>query len=88
MPSTPETESAVTRSAATLDTVMQIIQQNGKITALAPAQDFYDAGLTSLASLTLLLDLEEKFNISIPDDRFIECRTAEAVAKLIAEVQS
>lgn len=83
MPSTPETG-----SAATLDSVMRIIQQNGKIATLAPAQDFYDAGLTSLASLTLLLDLEEKFNVSIPDDRFIECRTAEAVSNLITEIQS
>lgn len=83
MPSMPETG-----SATTIEVVMRIIQQNGKITTLEPTQDFYDAGLASLASLTLLLDLEEKFNISIPDDRFIECRTAEAVSNLISEIQS
>ena len=83
MQNTPEAQ-----SVATLDKVLEVIRNTGSLKALAPTQDFYDAGLTSVASLTLLLDLEEKFNISIPDDRFIECRTAEAVSNLIGELQA
>lgn len=83
MPSPPETG-----SASRLDTVMQIIQQTGKLESLDPAEDFYEAGVSSLASLTLLLELEDKFEVSIPDDRFVECRTAEAVTNLISELMS
>jgi acyl carrier protein len=83
MPSPAETE-----STSRLNTVMQIIQQTGKLESLDPAEDFYEAGVSSLASLTLLLELEDKFEVSIPDDRFVECRTAEAVSNLISELMS
>ena len=43
---------------STLQTVMEVVKRVGEIAELAPDQDFYDAGLTSLASLTLLLELE------------------------------
>lgn len=77
-----------TGSASRLDTVMQIIQQAGKLESLDPGEDFYEAGVSSLASLTLLLELEDKFEVSVPDDRFVECRTAEAVSNLISELMS
>jgi acyl carrier protein len=83
MPSPTEAE-----SASRLNTVMQIIQQAGKLESLDSAEDFYEAGVSSLASLTLLLELEDKFEVSIPDDRFVECRTAEAVSNLISELMS
>jgi acyl carrier protein len=54
---------------------------------LMPDQDFYDAGLTSLASLTLLLELEDAFNMSISDEHFIKCRSVSDIVALIVEVK-
>lgn len=68
---------------STLETVMEVVKRVGEIAELAPDQDFYDAGLTSLASLTLLLELEDSFNVTIADEQFIACRTANDLTKMI-----
>jgi acyl carrier protein len=74
-------------SDETLQTITDIVKRVGEITDLAPDQDFYDAGLTSLASLTLLLELEDAFNISISDERFIACRTVADLSALVEELK-
>jgi acyl carrier protein len=73
--------------SSTIKTVEDTVKQVGSITDLTPDQDFYDAGLTSLASLTLLLELEDAFNISISDDRFINCRSVNDIVLLIEELK-
>lgn len=40
--------------------------------ALAPDQDLGEAGLDSMASIDLLLDIEDRFGIAIPDDLLTE----------------
>jgi acyl carrier protein len=74
-------------SNATSQTITDVVKRVGDITELAPDQDFYDAGLTSLASLTLLLELEDAFNISISDERFISCRTVADLNALVEELR-
>lgn len=74
-------------SHSTLQTVLNTIKSIAEINDLAPDQDFYDAGLTSLASLTLLLELEDSFNVQISDDRFIVCRTANDLSAMIEDLQ-
>ena len=74
--------------SANLASVIATIQEVGKLPALDPQQDFYDAGMSSVASLTLLIELESRFSVSLPDERFMECRTAEQVAELITELQT
>jgi len=71
-----------------VDQITAIVQSVGKIPVLEPDQDYYDAGLASVASLTLLLDLEEKFGISLSDDDFVQCRTARALAELVGGLRS
>ena len=39
---------------------------------LSPEQDLGEAGLDSMASIDLLLDLEESFDVSISDDLLTE----------------
>lgn len=75
-------------SNITTQAVLDTIRAVAEINELGPDQDFYNAGLTSLASLTLLLELEDRFNIQIADDRFISCRTANDLSALIEELQT
>ncbi|MBV9670388.1 MAG: acyl carrier protein [Acidobacteriales bacterium] len=55
---------------------------------LAPDQDIYDAGLSSVASLTLLIELEEAFTVSISDEQFVACRTVGDLSRMISELQA
>jgi acyl carrier protein len=75
-------------SSSTVQTVLNIIKSIAEIDQLGPDQDFYDAGLTSLASLTLLLELEDSFNVQISDDRFIASRTANELSAVVEELQA
>lgn len=74
-------------SAAILTQVTETIARMGNLNGLEPDQDFYDAGVTSIMALPILLDLEDAFQVSIPDDRFIAARTPRALAELIASLQ-
>jgi acyl carrier protein len=74
-------------SLATSETITSIIKQYAGISDLQPDEDFYDAGLTSLASLNLLLELEERFGVSIADAQFIACRTVNDLSAMIEGLQ-
>ncbi len=51
--------------------VREVLAQHGRLSvsveALLDSSDLYTAGLTSLATVGLMLALEEKFNIEFPD---------------------
>jgi acyl carrier protein len=55
----------------TVQKVREILEKNGRlstsVTDLANDSDLYNAGLTSLATVGLMLALEDEFNIEIPD---------------------
>lgn len=70
-----------------LSGVFEIIKNAAQLSALDENQDFYEAGVTSLMTLQILLDLESRFDVSIPDDRFIATRTVRRVTDLIAELK-
>lgn len=59
----------------------------GKLPAIGPAEDFYDAGFSSISALELLVQLETDFEISIPDDRFIAARTPESLCEIILQAR-
>ena len=77
----------VADSAAILTQVIETIARIGNLNGLAPDQDFYDAGTTSIMALPILLDLEDAYQVSIPDDKFIAARTPRALADLIASLR-
>ena len=64
--------------------VIEILSQTGKLDQLSPDEDFYDAGITSVMALPILLDIEDRYEVSIPDSVFVSARTANALAEIIA----
>ncbi|MGE0442815.1 MAG: acyl carrier protein [Gemmatimonadales bacterium] len=70
-----------------IETVSAVVCRIGELPALAPAQDIYEAGLESVRALEVLLDLESEFSVSIPDEEFMNCRTAESLAALVTRLQ-
>jgi acyl carrier protein len=67
--------------------VVALISRIGKMTDLAPEQDFYEAGFSSVSALELLLEMEATFGVAIPDDRFITARTPLALQTLVVQLQ-
>lgn len=63
--------------------VLKVANLEGKRAFPADADLFRDLGVASAAALDLLLSLEEEFNISIPDQKFGDARTLNALASLI-----
>jgi acyl carrier protein len=48
------------------------------------AADLYlDLAMPSIRAMQLLVELEERFNIQIPDEQFVEARSLEAIQKLV-----
>jgi acyl carrier protein len=66
----------------TLDEVRALVVQHGRLMvgaeAIAPETDLYEVGLTSLATVHLMLALEEHFGVEFPD-RMLGRRTFESV---------
>jgi len=52
-------------------------------TAVRPHEDFYDAGVTSIMALPLLIELEKRFGVTIAPAEFSEARTAVDLAACI-----
>lgn len=69
-----------------LSRIVAIVVTTGKIKDLAPTQDFYDAGFSSLNALQLLLELEEAFSVTIPDDEFVAARTCVSLQNLVSRL--
>ena len=70
-----------------IDAVKEVVCRVGKVAGLDADQDMYDAGVTSVVALELLLELEERFGVSLPDERFMACRTPRALVDMIAEAR-
>ena len=69
-------------------TIQDMIAGIGKIPRPAPDADMYSAGLESVDALELLVGLEDAFGVTIPDDRFVNTRTAAGLAALVAELST
>ena len=57
--------------------------------SLPPDQNLGESGLDSMASIDLLLDLEETFDLSIPDDLLTEdsFSSVQEIAKMLEEAR-
>jgi acyl carrier protein len=71
-----------------LGAIIEMISKVGGVASLEPDQDFYDAGFTSVMALPLLMEMEDQFQVSIPDDRFIQARTARALHQVVADLKA
>lgn len=66
-----------------LERIVGIVRAAGKLDALNPSEDFYDAGFSSINALQLLMDLEGAFDITIPDDEFVNARTCMSLHAMV-----
>lgn len=70
--------------------VREIVSQHGRLSVpvaeLADDSDLYQAGLTSLATVGLMLALEDGFDIEFPDN-MLSRRTFGSIASLAAAVE-
>jgi acyl carrier protein len=67
----------------TLQAVESLVCQIGNLPATGADADIYDSGFSSVNALSLLIELETAFNVSIPDDRFVTARTVRDLAAMI-----
>jgi acyl carrier protein len=70
--------------------IRAILQEHGRLSAdvatLADDADLYAAGLTSLASVSLMLALEAKFDLEFPE-RMLRRKTFESMASIAAAIR-
>jgi len=71
------------------DAIRSILGENGwlsvDVAALADDADLYAAGLTSMASVSLMLALEERFDVEFPE-RMLRRKTFESISAIAAAV--
>jgi acyl carrier protein len=70
-----------------LPEVIEIITRTGNLATLTPDEDFYQAGVTSIMALPILLEIEDRFHVTIPDDLFIAARSSRAIAEIVTKVR-
>ena len=72
------------------DKVRDILTQHGRLSSpvdqLQDTSDLYNAGLTSLATVGLMLALEDEFNIEFPDN-MLSRRTFASIETIVDAVQ-
>jgi acyl carrier protein len=72
------------------DRVRQLLREQGTLTAdpdsLTQDDDLYEAGLTSLSAVDLMLALEQEFDFLVPDDS-LNRRTFASIGSIAAMVQ-
>ncbi len=70
--------------------VRQLLREHGTIIAdvdgLAPEADLYEAGLTSLSAVDLMLAIEQSFDLMFPDDA-LNRRTFSSIGSIAAVVE-
>ena len=75
-----------------LATIREIIAQHGRLSidvgSLKEKSDLYNAGLTSLATVGVMLALEDRFNIEFPESmlRRKTFESLESIADAVAEL--
>ena len=73
---------ALNFSRRSLEDVLVILRQTLGV-EFGPTEDFYDAGMTSIMALPLLLEIEQQFGVTIPENEFLGARTAQDLADCI-----
>ncbi len=69
--------------------VREILDKNGRLSSPVPDlsddSDLYSAGLTSLATVSVMLALEDEFDIEIPDN-MLSRKTFESISSIVETV--
>lgn len=87
-------ESVTVSDLNILDTVRRIMAESGRLgvdaATLPPDADLYDAGLSSMATVQVMLAIEEAFDLEFPD-RLLNRRTFRSLGALslaVAELRA
>jgi acyl carrier protein len=74
----------------TIDAICQIVSDHARlaldVAALAPEADLYEAGMTSHASVNVMLALEDHFDLEFPD-RMLKRSVFESVAAIAEAIE-
>jgi acyl carrier protein len=65
------------------DKIAAVVCDLANIKSVTHDQDIYDAGLSSIQALQLLVELETVFEVTLPDETFVQARTVNALNDLI-----
>jgi acyl carrier protein len=71
-----------------LETIKEILGRLLSRDSIVDDEDIYEAGLTSIMVLPLLAEIEDTFQLTIPDDDFLEARTPLSLAQMIQRLRS
>ena len=80
--------------ALDLAIIREVLAQHGSLSVhvdtLEPESDLYDAGLTSLATVGVMLALEDRFNVEFPESmlRRKTFESLESIGDAIAEIMA
>lgn len=71
----------------------ELRQMVAEIGEIAPAFDshanFYlDLGVPSMKAMQLLMQLEDKYGVQVPDDQFVEATSLQTLTAMMAQLQA
>ena len=75
------------------DDIRQIVQEHGRVSddvsALARDADLYDAGMTSHASVSVMLALEDRFDVEFPESMLVPSvfQSVAAISSALTELR-
>jgi acyl carrier protein len=67
--------------------IQDVVCRVGKLGEIGADDVLGEAGFSSMNALELLMEMETVFDITIPDDRFIEARTPRELFDLVADLK-
>lgn len=70
-----------------MDRIVALVCEIGKLPHIDPDEVLMDAGFSSMNALQLLIELESEFDVTIPDEDFIEARTPRALSDLVTRLR-
>jgi acyl carrier protein len=71
-----------------LETVKEILCRLLSQDRIVDNENIYEAGLTSIMVLPLLAEIEDTFQLAIPDDDFLDARTPRSLAQMIQRLRN
>ena len=76
--------------AQAIEQLREVVRQHGRLTAdvgaLAPDDDLYQAGMTSHASVNVMLGVEDAFDLEFPDE-MLKPSVFQSLAAMAAAVE-
>ena len=70
-----------------MERIVALVCEIGKLPHIEPDEALMDAGFSSMNALQLLIELESEFDVTIPDEDFIEARTPRALCDLVTRLR-